>query len=46
MIFSNNKDPYSKKVGENLKYSLIIGGITVFAALVYKGILWLLVYIK
>lgn len=41
-----NKNPYSRKVGENLKYRLIVGGIIVVAAIVYKGILWLLVYMK
>lgn len=42
MIFSNNKDPYSKKVGENFKYSLIIGAAIIVIAVLYKGLLWLL----
>lgn len=38
-----NKDPYTKKVGENLKYSLVFGGIIILIALIYKGIKWIFI---
>lgn len=41
MSFSNNKDPYSKKVGENVKYCLLFAGIIIIIALIYEGIKWL-----
>lgn len=38
----NNKDPYSSKVFENIKYSLIIGALLIAISAIYKVCLWLL----